>query len=76
MIKYPEFDNKTPEELKKNLEDLRNTLADIEDERELVLGQEGHHIQSAVYADKFDVEAETAQGKIDYIESLLAEPVG
>ena len=73
MTNYPEFDNKTTVELQKELENLRNTIADIEDERELVLGQEGHHVQSAVYADKFKVEAETAQGKIAYIENLLAQ---
>lgn len=72
MIQYPEYNNKTTEELKKALDDLRAQLEEIEDEKELVLGQSGHHVQSAIYADKFETEAKNAAAKIAYIEDLLS----
>ena len=67
------YEKMNMEELKKTLLELEDELEDIEDEKDMMLGQSGHHISSTRLATKYAGMLNEVNEKKDEVRKLIQE---
>jgi hypothetical protein len=65
-----DFSRMSKSELSAKLKELKELYEEVEEERQIVLGQENLHLHAAI-AKNYEEEIKEIRGKIEQIEALL-----
>lgn len=71
---FEKISTMSKEELERELENLQESLEDVEDEKRLIIGQTGVHVNAvtiAAYRESFDREISLLEQKISKVKEYL-----